>query len=428
MKIASIIPGSGGSFYCENCMRDSTLAGAFSGDEFEIVQIPLYLPLFRHDRAASNSAPIFYGAVALYLRQRFPILRRLNRAVDRFLNSRPALALASRMAGSTRAAGLEEMTISMLLGEKGNQADELERLVAWLKNDVKPDIVHLSNALLLGLAGRLKEKLMVKVVCSLQDEHTWIEPMRETFRAQAWKLLREKARFVDRFIAVSNYYREEMARMLDLAPGRIDVVWLGVDVDRYPCRRLPPARPVIGFLSRIEEQSGLESLIEALSLLRSEHGLDDVRLVVYGGMTGDDVRYVKRIKKLIRHLRLESQVSLITSYDRNRRFDILHRLSVLCVPRRQPEAFGMFLLESLASGVPVVEPANGAFPEIMAETGGGLLYPQGDTAALARALSRILSDSEYAQGLAAAGCAKVRERFSIGKAAEKIGAIYRSLP
>ena len=65
------------------------------------------------------------------------------------------LKLASKFAGSTRAKGLEEMTVSMLLGEEGQQKDELQRMVDWIVENCNPDVIHLSNALLLGLAQQL---------------------------------------------------------------------------------------------------------------------------------------------------------------------------------------------------------------------------------------------------------------------------------
>jgi hypothetical protein len=64
------------------------------------------------------------------------------------------------------------------LGEQGAQKDELEHMVNWIAEHCKPDVIHISNALLLGLAKRLKEKTGVPVVCSLQDEDVWVDAVR----------------------------------------------------------------------------------------------------------------------------------------------------------------------------------------------------------------------------------------------------------
>jgi len=131
MKIVHIIPGSGGSFYCGNCLRDSKYVRALKDLGHQVIKVPLYLPIF-DDAHDLDEVPVFYGAVNLYLKQQFPIFRHMPSFVEHALDSKSILEMAARKAGSTRAKGLEEMTISMLLGEEGNQKEELERLVGFL--------------------------------------------------------------------------------------------------------------------------------------------------------------------------------------------------------------------------------------------------------------------------------------------------------
>ena len=161
--------GFGGSFYCGNCLRDSKYFNALRAEGHKVTKIPMYLPLFADEHDISE-VPIFYGAISLYMKQVYPIFRKAPAWVDKLLNSKPMMKLAASMAGSTRAKGLEDMTISMLLGEEGLQKDELERLVEWLRDEAKPDVVHLSNALLLGLARRIKQEMDIPMICSLQNE------------------------------------------------------------------------------------------------------------------------------------------------------------------------------------------------------------------------------------------------------------------
>jgi hypothetical protein len=178
MNILQIIPGSGGSFYCGNCLRDSKFVDALRKEGHQVVKIPMYLPLFADEHDIAADIPVFYGAISIYLKQRFPVFRKAPAWFDKLLNTKPFLKLAASMAGSTDAKGLEEMTESMLLGEEGKQKDELERMVDWLAEHCYPDIIHLSNALLLGLAHRIREKMDVPVVCSLQDEDVWVDVMK----------------------------------------------------------------------------------------------------------------------------------------------------------------------------------------------------------------------------------------------------------
>ena len=154
------------------------------------------------------------------------------------------------MAGSTNAKGLEDMTVSMLLGEDGKQREELERLIDWLEENCKPDIVHISNALLLGLAHRIKERLKAPVVCSLQDEDVWVEAMGNGYREKVWKLMNEKSVDVDAFIAVSDYFKDRMLQEMDLPVEKVYSLHLGVDPNDYEYINTKEKSRNIGYLSQ----------------------------------------------------------------------------------------------------------------------------------------------------------------------------------
>jgi hypothetical protein len=204
MQVIHIVPGTGGSFYCGNCLRDSTYVQALRKEGIGALKIPMYLPIFSDEHDLSD-IPVFYGAISLYLKHKYPILRKAPLWFDRILNSGMALKFAAKMSGSTRAKGLEDMTISMLLGEQGGQKEELDKMVDWIAEHCEADVIHLSNALLIGLARKFQEKLDVLVVCSLQDEDVWVNAMDDHFRKKTWKLMSERAKDVDVFFAVSDF-------------------------------------------------------------------------------------------------------------------------------------------------------------------------------------------------------------------------------
>ncbi len=81
----------------------------------------------------------------------------------------------------------------------------------------------------------------------------------------------------------------------------------------------------------------------------------------------------------------------------------LASLDVLAVPTAYQEPKGLFVLEALAAGVPVVQPDHGAFPEVLAETQGGLLHRPEDAQHLAERLHELLTDAPMRQRLAIAG-------------------------
>ena len=102
--------------------------------------------------------------------------------------------------------------------------------------------------------------------------------------------------------------------------------------------------------------------------------------------------------------------------DQKRQF--LQSIDVLSVPTVYHEPKGLFVLEALASGVPVVQPRHGAFPELLASTGGGLLVPPGDGEALASAWRRLLDDPTLRHQLAEDGRASVCQRHTAEAMAE----------
>jgi glycosyltransferase involved in cell wall biosynthesis len=424
LKIVHIIPGSGGSFYCGNCLRDSKYYNAIKKLGHDVLKVPMYLPLFSHEQG-NNHVPVFYGAVSLYLKQSWPLFRRMPGWIDVLLNTKPLLRQAAKMAGSTRARGLEDMTISMLMGEMGSQAGELEKMTLWLEQHYKPDVIHLSNALLLGLAGKLKDRLGAPVVCSLQDEDVWVDVMSAPNRDRVWQLMAEKAVDVSAFISVSRYFSELMTKKMNLDKRRLHTLHLGVDPADYSYIDSCEKKRSIGFLSRMNHDNGLDILVDAFILLRRNNRHDDVMLYVSGGSTNDDRSFLKEQKKKIIDARLSQDVIFLENFQNNQRHLFFDRVSVLSVPVRRGEAFGIFLAEAMASGIPVVQPALGAFPEIIETAGGGITYVGNNPGNLAKALDKVLSDNNMLSELSNNARKGVQEMFNISNQAEKLITIYQ---
>lgn len=424
MKIVQIIPGSGGSFYCGNCLRDSKFVEALRGEDHQVTKIPMYLPLFADEHDLTGEIPVFYGAVSIYLKQQFPLFRNAPSWFDRMLNSRPMLKLASRFAGSTRAKGLEEMTVSMLMGEEGQQEKELDKMVEWIAEHCNPDVIHLSNALLVGLAHRLSERIGVPVICSLQDEDQWVDVMKPSSQTMVWDLMSERGRYVTRYIPVSSYYAEEMKKVMHLPEEKMQQVYIGVYPDHYKFSLPSSKGRNIGYVSRMCHELGLDILVDAFLLLKKDPSFDDVELHVTGGMTGDDRKFVHTQKRKIRRRGLSGQVIFHGDFEEEGLKDFFSEVSVVSVPVRKGEAFGIYLLESLASGVPVVQPALGAFPEIVQRSGGGITYEPNSPAELAGALRKMLSDPDQLDRYATAGREGVETHFHVKGQVKKMVEVY----
>ena len=427
MKIMHIIPGSGGSFYCGNCLRDAKYVEAMRRSDHMVNKLPMYLPLFADEHDLSREIPVFYGAISIYLKQLFPIFRKAPPWVDRALNSKPMLRLATRFAGSTRAKGLEEMTVSMLLGEEGQQKKELEKMVDWITENCEPDVIHLSNALLLGLASRLKEKLHVPVICSLQDEDVWVDVMKPSARDTVWKLMSEKAEDVAVFIPVSNYYSQVMKEKMNLPEEKLKTVHIGIDPAEYTFRKPSEKSRNIGYVSRMCNENGMHILVDAFILLRKKEEFADVKLILTGGSTGDDKKFLLEQRKKLKEAGLSDQVEFHDDFEEEGLREYFEKVSVVSVPVVNGEAFGIYLLECMVSGIPVVQPKLGAFPEIVERTGGGVIYDKNVPEELAASLEQVLADPPKLDDLAQKGHEGVKQHFDIESQAAAMIRVYRQV-
>ncbi len=426
MRIIHIVPGTG-NFYCQNCIRDQLIVRKLKELGHDIVLMPMYLPVpVGKDQLLTNT-PVFYGAINLYLREHFQWYRKMPDWIQKLMNSPMLLKLVAKNPRIMRARGLEDMTVSMLQGELGSQAQGLEMMIDWLKKEQKPDIIHLSNALLIGLAKRIRQEIGSPVVCSLQDEDQWIDAMHTDSRNRIWEIISEKVQYVDAFISVSECYREKMKERLKIPEDKLYTCHLGVDMEKYKPASPDSSHPTIGFLSRLSESCGLGILVKAFIILKQKAKFKDLKLKAAGGITGDDVNFIKGLKKELAQNNVLEDCEFITEYDEDTRLEFIRKLTLLSVPSIQPEAFGLFQIEAMASRVPVVQPDIGGFREIVNLSQGGVLYTPNTPEALAAALESLLYNPSRIQEIGESGRKGTEKYFSFDKMAERTLGIYRKL-
>jgi glycosyltransferase involved in cell wall biosynthesis len=426
MKIVHIVPGFGGTFYCGNCLRDSGVVASLKKAGHHAVTLPMYLPLTLNGKENNDDIPVFYGAVNIYLKQ-FPVFRHMPKWFEHMMNSPAVLKFAAKKSSSTRAEGLEDLTESMLLGAEGHQSEELQQLVDFLKYHEKPDVVHISNALLLGMAKKVHDEVGVPVVCSLQDEDVWVDAMHEDHREKMWQLLAEKAKDVDAFIAVSDFFAGVMQKRMSIPDEKLHVLHVGVDPNAYTYSK-PAAEPqAIGFVSRMCEENGFEVLIDAFVLLKKNQAFKDLKLKATGGQTGDDTKFIHRQIDKLKENNIDADFEIQPDFTPSELNNFFKSITVLSVPVLKGEAFGLYQLEALASGVPLVQPELGAFPEIINTSGGGVIYKPNTALALADKLSEVLLNPAKLEAMSLRGRKAVEEIFNLGKLSEKMVDIYKAL-
>jgi len=413
MKIVYLITGSGGSFYCGNCYRDMLFLRAIRKvPGITAKAIPLYLPPDKSNTDSGFDDKVFFGAISMYLREKVGIFRNMPAFFDKFFDFAPFLKLAARQSGATRTEGLEELTLHMIEGDNAFQPAEVKRLVKYLVDNGKPDIVHLSNALILGIARQIKKHMDIKIVCSLLNEDDWIEDMVEPFRSQAWALIAREAEFVDRFVTPSQYYKDFFISKTGLDGDKIDIVPLGFDPEEYNLLKSEDRPPAVGYFCRVNSHNGFDKLVDAFILLKKENNIPELTLNVCGGYTGDDKPFVSAQIRKIREHGFQKSVRIYPEFQGNKKAEFFNDVDVISVPVRKYDGYGLYIIEANSAGVPVVQPATGAFPEIIARTGGGITYQPDTVEALADALAKILNDRSKREALGQAGYAGVRSELS----------------
>jgi glycosyltransferase involved in cell wall biosynthesis len=422
LRIVQLTPGAG-KMYCGACLRDNALVAALRKNGHSVVMAPLYLPMTLDEDDQSSGTPLFYSGINVYLDQESPLFRKAPQWLHRLLASPSLLKLASGAAANTQARELGELTISMLRGEEGNQARELDDLVRWLRVE-KPDVVCLSNVLLAGMARRIRREVGVPVICSLQGEDYFLDALPEAHRKTAWETTAERAADIDLFIAPSRYFADLMSQRLRIPASRTRILANGISLEGYDAPTPKgDGMPVLGFFARMCRDKGLDQLVEAYLRLKKRDGLRNLKLRVGGSCGPSDQPLVDSLRSKLHEQGHSADVDFRPNLSRTEKLDFLQSLSVFSVPAAWKEAFGLYIIESLAAGVPVVQPNHGAFPELIAATGGGVLYAAEDETALAESLETLLLAPERARELGRTGRAAVVEKYGVETMAREMARI-----
>lgn len=421
MKIAQLTAGTGG-WYCGTCLRDNASVLALRELGHDVTLVPLYLPIATDEANASAGEPVRMGGVETYLAHHSALFRALPAWATRPLSSAPILAYAASMSGATDPATLGPLTVSMLQGPDGPHARLASSLAAQVAEHFAPDVIILSNALLLGLAPALRERTGARIVCTLQGEDEYLDALGEPHAGHAWRLTAAHAAEADALISVSRDHAHLMADRLGLAPTRVEVVPNGIHLEGFAPAPTPPPS-ALGYLARMCRDKGLHVLVDAWLLLRAQRP-EPLRLTIAGSLIDLDEPFVAAQKARIQAAGLAQDVSWHPNITRAEKQRLLRdEMTLFSVPAVYRESFGLYLLEAWASGLPVVAPDHAGLAELVRDTGGGLLCAHDDPASLADALARLLDDPELAQRLATAGREAVLDRYAASHMAERLAEV-----
>ncbi|MEP7270300.1 MAG: glycosyltransferase family 4 protein [Acidobacteriota bacterium] len=434
MKVLYITAGAAG-MYCGSCLRDNALAAELMAQGHDVTLLPLYTPTLT-DEANVSYDRVFFGGISVYLQQQSAVFRHTPRVLDRIWDSKAALRAASRGSLAVDPQALSAMTISILRGEDGNQGKEFFKLLDWLAQQDPPDIVSLPNALLIALAGPIRQLFNRPVCVTLQGEDLFLAGLPEPHRTTAIELIKANVANVDGFIALNNFYAEFMSDYLSIPREQIHVVPLGINLTDYDTVRpqidsakrfAASERFTIGYFARIAPEKGLHLLAQAYRLLRSKGELGDARLEAAGYLAPEYRGYLRAIEDSLKEAGLGNEFRYHGTLERHDKIEFLRGLDVFSMPATYPEPKGLSVIEAMASSVPVVQPRWGAFPEMIHKTSGGILVEPNDTGSLAEGLLSLWKNQEYARDLGRQAGPGVRANYTVEMMTDRAVEVYADI-
>ena len=410
-------------------MRDNSLARHLIKQGHEVTVLPAYLPHLLDEPSSAKQTPIFFGGVNVYLQHKFKFFRKTPRWMDQIFNSHTLLRWVAGKRGMTTPRQLGEITLSTLRGRDGPLAKEVDKVVDWFKEHGKPDVLLLSTVLLAGIGRAVREELGIPILSFLQGEDGFLDSLLPEFRQDAWELIGVDARTLDGCISPSRFFANLMGQRLGIAPEKILLLPNGISLDGYPAERVEPGEPTLGYFARICPEKGLDLLIDAFIQLKQSGEHPRLKLAVAGTLPKENESFLKGQKRKITAAGLDQFVVFRPNLSREEKIDFLSQLSLFCVPARVPEAFGLYVIEAMATRVPVVLPNHGAFPEILEKTGGGITYSTTEPKSLLHALGKQLRDPSGCSAMGKQGRAAVHEKFcNEGLARQLVENILAHLP
>jgi glycosyltransferase involved in cell wall biosynthesis len=225
---------------------------------------------------------------------------------------------------------------------------------------------------------------------------------------------------------VSEYYARFMTTYLGIPSHKIRVAPLGVNTADLTVTTRSRREPfTIGYFARVAPEKGLHNLAEAYRILRTTRGLPPSRLIAGGYLAPEHKPYLEGIAASLRDAGLGDEFVYRGAIDRAKKVQFFHDIDVLSVPSPYHEPKGLYLLEAMACGVPVVQPNHGAFPEILERTGGGVLARSASGADVADAIAELWKDQARSQELGRRGAEGVRNHYTVRHMAEGVLNAYR---
>ena len=439
-RVVFLTAGAAG-MYCGSCMHDNALARELRNQGVDCLLQPVYTPI-RTDTLNIADPKVFFGGIHIYLLQRMPWLKHVPASIRRTLDWSPLISLATRRSHATDANQLGQLAVSMLRGADGRQSQEVARLTDWLAVQVQPHALVLSNILIGGALPSIRRRLPdTRLVVVLQGDDIFLDHLPDQARGEAIRLCQELVPVVDRFVVNSQFYADKMGEMLNIPSERFAITPLSIDVTPFNRDLLETSQSTatthgsapdlfkrsdsdesfrLGYMARIAPEKGFHHLVDSFIRLASKPEHSDLTLHASGWLGESSRKYFQAQQQKLVAAKLSDRFTYHGSPDLDQKVSFLQSLDLFSVPTDYHDPKGLFVLESLAAGVPVIQPDHGAFGELIGSTGGGVLTKPGCLDELCAAIEELKLNQSQRVALGVSGQQRVIEHHAMGRAVEQL--------
>jgi len=300
---------------------------------------------------------------------------------------------------------------------------------------IKPDIAHIqymAPGALPIIASRLAR---VKIVLT-----TVHQPYTKSHGRLAKLILRATSKLTDRFISVSRNTEHswfgtsiifDEKKKLNIQPHHF-TIHNAIDTDKIrsiinnidqnsikEILNIPDDRVIIGTVSRLRYEKGIDTLIEAFLQLTQLQS--NIHLLIVGGGPDEEM-----LQKRVRESGISSQVTFLGTVDWERAIELMSIMDIVVVPSRF-EGFGLSAAEAMAAGKPVIASNTSGLKEVVSNNETGIFVPVDNSNALKNAMMKLISDPQLRNKLGNAGKTRVNENFSMEIFTKKIHALYNGI-
>ncbi len=302
----------------------------------------------------------------------------------------------------------------------GKKVYELSRLQIWfgligIIRKEKPDIVHLNMHIPFSCFFAIAASKLTKVRKLFATVHSVVPPASRFLPMRFVKSFLSSALLpkIDEFICVSNKSRDEFCSTYGISKDKVDVVYNGLDPGKYNITDvskiskssvgIKEGQIVIGTVSRLVKDKGIEYLLEAVAILAKKN--DDICCLMIG-----DGNLRSKLERKAENLGIKDRTIFAGHIDNV--ISCLLLIDIFVMPSLR-ETFGLSTLEAMLAGKPVIATDVGGIPELVNNGNTGILVPPKDPDAIGKAVIELLSDNKKRERMGNNAQQRAHELFTL---------------